>query len=334
MSDTVTTLSLITLAQQYRGDVVRQINRRTVFLKLVKIVPGEGKNVAFVPEADGQVAETYSDGADAANFGSDAQASATLSWGLYRANFHLSQLAMDAAANTQTPQGNRALWARNMVNAGAKLATTINLDCYSGTSAVIGLDSIYGSTSNTYATIARGGNTYWQPSVFNAAGPAAKPTFAQIRSDLATIYIACGEQPDLAMVAPAVFNAVGNLFDATRRQIDEVMTARGPIRLDFGFQALEVDGCMFVRDKDATAGNIAYVNTNHLEMQYLPGALMSGLPQSEEMADDGFGEVPLGMTYEMLAKLGASERAQVRATVQLVSDRPNSGGERQNVDTT
>lgn len=332
MADTLSTLSLITLAQQFRGSTVRQVNRRCVILRLIKIVPGEGKNVAFAPEADGAIAETYSESADTSNFGSDAQASATLSWGLYRSGFHVSQLAMDAAATTQTPVGNRLLWARNMVNAGAKLASFINKDIFSGTAGVVGLDSAIGSASNTYATIDRSqaGNSYFRPTVVDP-GVLTDPTFALMRDDVRQVYEACGEQPDLAPCSPAVFNKIGGLFDATRRQVDQVMTARGQIRLDFGLQALEMDGMMFVRDKDATAHTIYYVNSEHVELQYLPSQLMSGLPQEGDTPDDGFGAVPLGMTYEMLAKLGPSERAHVRATVQLVVNRPNSCGVRLNV---
>ncbi len=153
-----------------------------------------------------------------------------------------------------------------------------------------------------------------------------------MRDDVRKIYEACGENPDIALCNPSVFNKVGNLFDATRRQIDTVTTARGTIRLDFGWTALELDGMIFIKDKDATTKTMYYVNTNHVELQYLPSANMHMTPQMEVEADDGFGSVPLGMDYEMLAKLGASERAQVRTTVQMVVDRPNSCGVRLHVD--
>jgi hypothetical protein len=335
MTDAVTTLSLITLAQQYRMDIVRQINRMTVFLKLIRIVPGEGKNVSFVTEADGALAESYTEGADAANFGGDAQASAILTWGLYRSNFHVTQLAMDAAATTQTPAGNRGLWARNLLNATSKLAATVNAACFNGagTSGLIaGLDVAIGDDTNTYATIARGSNAYFCPTVVDP-GVSTAPTMALIRDDIRQIYEDSGENPDIALCSPAAFNKVGSLFDSTRRQVDAVMTARGPIRLDFGYQAIELDGMMFMKDKDATANQFYYVNTNHVELQYLPTASMSALPQVEVEGDDGFGNVPLGMDYELLAKLGASEKAEVRTTVQLVCSRPNSCGVRKNVNT-
>src|SRR5690606_27861111 len=108
MADVPQTLELITLAQAYRGDIVRQINRRTTLLKLLRITRGEGKNLAWVAESSGHIAENYSEGAPTANFGSDAQAPATLSWGLYRAPIHVTKLAQDAAATSSTPQGNRA----------------------------------------------------------------------------------------------------------------------------------------------------------------------------------------------------------------------------------
>lgn len=333
MADTVTTLSLVTLAQEYRGDIVRQINRRTVLLKLLNIVPGEGKNAAFGPEADGQLAENYSDGADAANFGGDVQGSAVLPWGLYRANVHVSDLAMDASAGAQSPTGNRRLWARNIVNGSAKLASQINAACYNGAgtgTTIGGLDIAIGSTSNTYAGIDRsqGGNSYFRPYVVDP-GVLTNITQAQVRTDIAAIYTACGENPDLAVCSPAIFNSLGGTFDATRRQIDTVTTARGPIRLDFGWTALEIDGTIFVKDKDATAAQVYYINTNHVHIEYLP-------PSSPEqqavqvMADDGFGEVPLGFRYKKLATLGASERAQISSSLQLVVDRPNACGIRKN----
>lgn len=338
MSDTLQTLSLITLAQQYRGDTVRQINRRSQFLKFVPIVAGEGKNVAWAPEGSGMVAENYSEGADAANFGSDSQASALLSWGLYRANFHVTKLAMDAARTTQTPAGNRALWARNLVNASAALASKLNGECFTGAGTgtlIAGLDVAIGSNNNTYAGIDRsqGGNSYFRPTVVDP-GSATTLTFAQIRDDLRQIYEASGMNCDVAFCSPAVFNTIGALFDSTRRYVQEVETARGLIKLDAGYAGLEVDGCIFLKDKDAALAStpsIYYINTNHVRLEYLPSANMSGLPQFEVDADDGFGDVPLGFDYEMLAKTGPAEKAEVVSTLQLVCDRPNSCGVRRNI---
>lgn len=341
MADTLTTLGLVTLAQMFRGDVVRQINRQVTALKFIPIVPGAGKNVAWAPEGDGQIAENYAEGADAANFGGDAQTSAILSWALYRANIHVSNLSLDGSASSASPDGNHQLWARNAVNAAAKLASKINGELFAGAGTgtlICGLDAAIGLDTNTYATIDRtvGANAFWKPTVV-APGAPTKPTLALIRDDIRKIYEASGENPDVALCAPSVFNAVGNLFDATRRQIDTVHASGGPVKLEFGYHALEVDGTMFVKDKDATAGQIYYLNTAAMALEYLPSASQAMLLERagvQVQADDGFGEVPMGFKFEMLAKTGPSEKAEILSTCQLKVERPNKFGVRKNVDVT
>ncbi len=337
-TDTPTTLALVVLAQNFRGDVVRQINRQVQALKFVKITAGAGKNVAWAPEGDGAIAENYTEGEDADNYGRDVQASALLSWALYRSAFHVTQLAMDGAASSSDPLGNHALWARNVVNAAAKLASYMNGKLFSGDGTgteMCGFAEAIGKDDNIYASINRatGGNEYWKPTVVDP-GSLTAPTFALIRDDLRKIYEASGENPDIALCTPAVFNVVGNLFDNTRRQIDYVRTANGQVKLDFGYQALEVDGCVFVRDKDCTANTIYYLNTAHVELQYLPSARQNAMISGLDMqiaADDGFGQVPLGFTYEMLAKTGPSEKAEILSQSQLVVNRPSKCGTRKNV---
>lgn len=336
MADTPTSLSLVTLAQEYRGDVVRQINRKVVALKMLPIRAGAGKNVAWVSEADGALAENYSEGADAANFGGDAQAPLTLNWGLNRSNFHVTKLAMDAAATSSSPLGNRSLWARQLVNASAKLAALFETQIFSGAGTgtlVCGLDVAIGSATNTYAGIDRtvGANAYWKPTVVDAG--AAPPTLALIRDDIRKIYEACGENPDFALCTPTVFNEIVGLFDATRR-IVQFDTARGKIKLDAGYEGVEVDGCVFVKAKDATAGSIYYCNSDAMHIEYLPTArerMLMSLGMLNVQADDGFGAVPLGFDYEMLAKTGPSDKAQVLGQLQLVVERPNACGVRKNV---
>ena len=336
MADTLTTLSLITLAQEYRGDVVRQINRRCIALKLLPIVPGSGKNVAWAPEASGQLGENYSEGADAANFGSDGQASATLNWALYRANFHVSNLAMDAAAGASSPVGDRALWGRNLVNASAKLADLVEKAIFTGGGTgtlIAGLDVAIGSASNTYAGIDRSdsANAYWRPTVSDP-GSSTAISFALIRSDLASIYTACGEAPNVAFVGPQTFNKVAGLFDGTRRIVN-IETSRGKVDLDWGYGAVEVDGCVFVKAKDATEGKVYYVNTEYAHVEVLPPASQAMIEAASMSvaADDGFGAIPLSFKYEKLAKTGASEKAMVSSTAQLVVSRPNACGVRLNV---
>lgn len=332
MADVPQTLSLITLAQEYRGDIVRQINRRVTLLKLLRIVRGEGKNVAWVAEGDGQIAENYSEGADASNFGSDEQNPATLSWGLYRAPFHVTKLALDTALSSRTPAGNRALLGRNMANSAAKLADLIEDDLFNGAGTgtlIAGLDVAIGDDTNTYAGIDRSADTYWQPYVVDP-GTSTAVSLNQIRTDIGAIGDECGEAPDIAVCSTGVFNAVASLFDANRRY-NVVNTSRGSIKLDAGFEGIEVDGCMFVKAHKATANRIYYLNTDSVEVQVLPDARVPFEIMDAVTADDGYGGVPLDMMFEPLAKNGPATRGEVLTTAQLKVERPNTCGVRKNV---
>jgi len=337
MADTLQTLSLLVLAQNYKGGLVRQINRQAVALKCLPFVQGEGKNVAFAPTGTGALAENYAEGADAANFGSDTQVSALLNWGMYRANFHVSGLAEATAATSITPVGNLALWARNMQDGMAALASLINGALYTGAgtgTTIAGFDVAIGTAANTYATVDRTVSTYFAPNVFAPGAPTAL-TFALIRSDLATIYTQSGMRPDVAFCHPNVFNKIAGLFDPLKQYIFQVVTAKGTINLDGSAGGLSIDGCMFIEDKDATDGKIYYVNTSHVRMEYLPMNLANIPGMTDEVmdlfVDDGFGVTPLGVRMEMLAKTGDSDKAQMKTYLQLVCDRPNSCGVRSNI---
>lgn len=340
MADVPTTLSLLTLAQTHRGDVVNQINKSVQLLKLIPIVQGHGKNCAWAVEKDGELVENYAEGADAENFGSSVQAQAILTWALYRANPHVTQLAMDAASSSFDPTGNKQQWARQIMLHSASLAQKINQECFNGPGTgtrVCGLDEAICKDDNTYATINRAtvGNEYWQPTVVDPGTP-TPPSFADMRDDVRKIYEASGETPDMAFCKPVIFNYIGSLFDSTRRNLEMVNTAnRGKVSLDVGFHALELDGMLYFKEKDATASRIYYINTNHVRLEVLPSALQRMLEQKGLFigADDGFGSVPMSFHYEPLAKTGASEKAQILSTCQLVVDKPVCHGARLNVAT-
>lgn len=334
MADVLQTLSLITLAQEYRGNLVSQVNRRVTLMKLLPIRPGGGKNIAWAPTTTGHISEAYSEGADATNFGSDGQASAIMNWGLYRANFHVSKLAMDTAGSSSTPVGNRTLWANNLVNASAKLTDDLEGLSFTGagtgaTAILSGLDVAIGDTANTYAGIDRTANAYWRPTVVDP-GSATQISFAQIRSDLGIIGDTCGESPDIAVCSTAVFNQVAGLYDSLRTY-DSVNTARGNVLLNNGYEGIMVDNCMFVKARKATANQIYYLNSNYIHYEYLPDSTYPPEVYQMVQANDGYGSVPFGYHYEMLAKNGPSSRAEVLAQLQLVVERPNAFGVRKNV---
>lgn len=340
MADTIQTSTLIVIAQNYRDDIIRQINRTATALKLFPVSAGEGPNIAWVAEGSGAVAETFAEGADATNFGSDSQTSCTISWARYRGNFHVTGTALAVAANSRTPVGNIRLWARNMVNAAEAVAKQMDTDFYVGTggNALVGLDTAIGSTTNTYAGVDRSlaGNAFFRPTVADSAG--ATLTFNQIRSDLAAIKVTSGYRPDVALVSPGMYNKVASLYDESKQYVYQVvdkvfLAGRDAVLLEGGAGGLAFDGCYFVEDAFAPDNKIYYLNSMFTKVEYLP-TNMSNLGGDEtamvEM-QDGFDQIPFGMAFEILAKNGDSERAQMKVYPQLAVERPNSGGVRLNI---
>lgn len=337
------TEALLILAQNYAGDIVRQINRRSTALALLRKIPGEGKNVAWAAESDGAVSEYYAEGADASNFAADGQSAAILPWCFVRSNFAVSGFAKAAARSSRTPEGNIELIARDIVNASAALADKINKGIFTGQSGqtpgqIVGLDEAIGLAANTYAQIDRssGSNAFWRPYVVDPGSPTAL-TFSQIRTDQAEIMKKCGVKPNLAFVGPTTMTAIAALFDPQKlylMQTVKVQGAEGMVELEGGVQAIKFDGCYFVEDKDATEGKIYYLNTDAVHLEYLPldEPMMGG---SDEMADtqayDGFDSIPLGMRVEALAHSGDADKAMIKVYPQLVVKRPNQCGVRKNV---
>lgn len=341
MADTVQTSSLIVIAQNYKDDIVKQINRTATALKLFPASAGEGAGVALVAEGDGVIAETFSEGADASNFGSDSQVAATIPWARYRGNIHVTGTALAVAANSRTPVGNIRLWARNMLNAVENVAKKLDTDFFTGAggNALVGLDSAVGSLVNTYAGIDRtdSANAFWLPTVVDAAS--APLTFAQVRSDLAAIKVASGYRPDVALVSPAMYNKIASLYDPQKQYLYQVvdkvfLAGRSAALLEGGAGGISFDGCVFVEDAFCPASTIYYLNSAFVKMEFLP-LDMSNLGGDETatmgMIDGMEESVPLGMSFEMLAKNGDSERAMMKVYPQLAVLRPNACGVRKNI---
>jgi len=337
MADTPQTLSLINsaLAQTYRQQIVRQINRRSVLLQLLRIVPTEtGKNIAFDVEASGAIAENFTDGDDASNFGSDSIVPATLNFGLIRSNFRVTDQARAAARRVGNPQGAINLLMRNAVNSVTKLTSTINAQLYTGTGSsgqMTGLTQVALKDDNTYSGIDRtdSANAYFRSNVIDNGGAAL--SLSVIRNAVGdTIYTASGEQPTIGLASPAVFNAVGALYDSNRRYQTDVTinTARGAVKLDSSLGIIDVEGLVLVKDKDCPAGKIVMLNPDHVWVEYLPQVDEELFPTDvrEMGAQDGYGAMPLGMTLKRLASTGSSSKFTLQAFLNVAVDRPNSCG--------
>lgn len=347
----VQNIAATVLAQNYSGMVVRQTNRTCAFLRLIPIIVGEGANVAWAAEGSGAQAQEMAEGADPADPTSDAQVPAVLNWAYYEQSSQVTGPAQAAARTSRSPAGNMNQLGRQLANSLSVLMSKVNAHCFSGNGAaspkqVTGLDSAIGDTTNTYASIVRGSAAYWQPYVVNP-GSATNLSLGMLREDIKEIQLKCGEPPPFALCHPSVFNEVGNLFDANRRHVQtvtEVETLRGKIVLNGGYAGLEIDGTVFIKDKDASleagngAGRIYYMNPSYVQLVVLPQPefkeafpALDFEPETMLTANDGFGEVPLLAAVKKLASTGDFQKYMAKVYCELRVTKPNACGVRKNV---
>lgn len=324
------------LSQVYRPRTVRTFNARAMLLRFLEKRRGNGKNCAWTWEGTGAIGENYSDGADVSATGSDDKNPATLSWGMYRSNFHITDFAASVAASSHSPEDLLLAVGREYENSVRKVASVLNGAGYSGlgTGTLIGGLDLALDDLNTYAGVNRttGSNAGFRAYVVDP-GSLTAPTFALIRADLAAIYDACGEVPPLAFCSTAVWNKLAALFTEFRRYTQDVNIGGRAVSMDASVGAIEIDGCVFIKDKDATANRIYYINPSYVRWEYLPFAGMAGMMvNTKEIAvDDGYGALPLGMMVKPLSTAGASQKMTCQVQLQLVVEKPNSCGVRKNV---
>lgn len=342
------TIALTVLATEYAPQLVSQINRTAVALRLLPIVVGAGANTSWTAKGDGSTAAAMAEGASAGTPSNDVQRPATLNWGYYKSDGGATGPAQAAAQNVASPAGNHSLLANDVVDSLAAIASQLNQHIYTGNGAaspkeLTGLNDAIGDTTNTYATIARGSYAWFAPNVFNP-GVATPITHAMLRSDLGRIKAACGESPNLALCDTDVFNAICGTFDSNRRynQATEfVENRRGRVMLDASVGAVMINGCLFVEDKDAplesgnASGRIYYVNTNYVELVVQPQPEIAPLLQAAGLqpgqvlkANDGFGEVPLLACVKAMAVTGDADTYMAKVYAELRVRKPSACGVR------
>ncbi len=325
------------LAQNLKPLVVRTFNSTAVLLRLLPYQQGAGKNVAWDAEAPGANGENFADGADVSAYGIDTPNMATLAWGLYRSNFKISNLGAAAAMTSGSPAGLLRPLARNMTNAARKLASVLSGVGYSGAgtgTTIAGLDVAL-DDDNTYGGINRASAAFWRTNVFDPGSPTA-PTIALLRADIGAIYDASGEKPDLALVNTAGWNKVAGLFADRERYVKDTANLSGrQVTMDASIDAIMVDGCLFVKDKDATAGEVLYLNTAYCHWEWLPPAMEILPPEAKVLQlEDSQGGLGAQAVVYPLARTGAAGKFTLEIQIQLVVEKPNACGVRRNLLTT
>lgn len=334
------------LATLFEDQLVAQWNRAVVLTKLLPVVQGSAQNINWdIKGTDGSVAHGSSmiaEGATVSTFSDDALTKATLSFTNYYDAFGISGLAMNAAAATGNPAGLADLFGEKFMDSVTRLAKNLNQEWYTGTGAsnhIAGLvDPTNGAlkASGTYAGVAKGSVTLFQGNELANGGSPRPLSFQIMRDTIRSVYVASGTTPDLIVCDPIQFARYGMLFGEQRRYMAEMTTAGGTYKLDGGFKALEFDGIPVVQDKDASAGQMLFLNTNHVRIQQLPDMLadanqpgaigkaaklkLTGTPETQL----GAGNTSLTARLLPLAIVGDNYTFQLVIYPQLQVRRPNS----------
>lgn len=327
------------LATILDDDVTSQINRAVVLGQILDVGAGYGKNIPWDTSTGTALAATavIADGADVTNFNNDEKLPATLEFGTYHDAFSLTGKAMNMARNAGNPAQLAALFAEYMSDSMERLAFAVSDGFYNGDGSINTIHGLHDATvpaigdTGTYAGIDRSVVTQFQGNVVDAQG--AEITQALIRELGRDCYTRSGRRPDLYLMDPIQHEKFGNSFDTERRFVQEVMTAKGMITLDGGYNVITWEGKSFLEDIQHPAGRITALNTSYIKCHQLPdsadevnGAIgmvsLGGSPEDQLES----GKTKLVARIQPLAKTGDAHKFALYCYPQLQVKKPNSCG--------
>jgi hypothetical protein len=327
------------LSQRFAPKLARQFNRLTVLGSVIPTEPGFGKNVGWDVEVSGAVASSYAEGADlvSGDYNVDPIVPATLSWGHYKSAFAMSETEVNAAASSAgSADAILKLVGERIMSNGAKLASVINVDLWSGTGSdtnsnpnIVGLQGGAAETTGIYANINRSSYTEWKGNVLSNGGIARALTIDLLDQLESNIYTASGVKPNIIVCDPNVFRKYKGLFESLRR-----IDGTGPLVYNTSTSELFYQGIPILRDKDAPSGTLQMFNTEYVKKVYLPNAQQANedvykATEFEGTGSNGDGnETGMGLPFRIvpIAKTGDSLKFMVKAVLNLKVTRPNTVG--------
>lgn len=328
------------LEQRVRNYLKAQPNRATVALNLANISRGSGKNIGMTVSTGTDEASEIDDGADVSTFNTDIERQATLGWTILHEAFAVTGLAEAAAANEPNELRNTPLL--KLIQAAQRLASTANKRYIAGTGAgspvqALGLTTAAGPLDNTgtYMGIDRSVVTQWQGNVSENSGTPRPITLQLLDSVIDDAYTGSGEDPEYAITTPSVWRQIADLHRDKERFTKEVMIKGEEIILQGGQTAIDHNGIFIFKDKDWTAGSLAFMRSDCVGVEFLP-------PPPEAMpAGDVIANIPIAGTPQeqsgmkgpargLMAKLIRLARTGDKRKIALYlywnvwSDRPNA----------
>jgi len=328
------------LSSTFFDDITQNIQRSIVLPQLLTVRSGTGKNVQWDAQfgTAAPAGAAIADGADVTTFNNDTKIPAVLQYGTYHDAFSLTGKAIAAASASGNPAELAALFLDELGDSGSRLAKVIAQDTYVGTggNAMVGLTATAGGidSTGTYAGISRGAQTQWASTELDSATDAdltGNGVRVALRKARRLTYVASGLKNDLIVTDPVTHATLGEEYNAERRWVDEVRLARGPVKLEGGYNVLEFDGIPVIEDADMPANTILGINTNHVFYSQLAdnvgdlgGRIMklnlTGTPEEQF----GSGSVPMQAAVIQLGIAGDAHKFQLIMWPTIVVRRPNS----------
>lgn len=269
------------MATLFAPRITKAINRSIVLGQLLAVVPADSKAVNW--QAKFGVAEaptpTFNDGADISTFNNDTRFPATLAYARYYDAFSISGFARAAARVTANPQQMEDLFGDELTDSIERYSRAIAKDLYAGTGATNIIHGLYASVpaigdTGVYAGIDRSVQTQWQGTVVDAAvGDISLPKVQDLNR---RIYTAAGKHVDIYVTDATQFMKLGLQYGSQRRyhQMVDVPNADGRrIKLDGGWNALEVDGRPCLEDVQSSSGKFAGLNMNEIRIRQMPDTI-------------------------------------------------------------
>jgi hypothetical protein len=351
MADQVLSNIASALSVQFQPKMDRQFNRLSVLASVLQTKPGAGQNLTWdVRFSRSTQPANFTEGSDvsAGEFQTDPTVPASLSWGQYRTGFSISGLALTAArSSANSPEALMQLFEGNLEDAASALISKINGDLFTGAGTGTLIAGLYGSgalaTTGTYANVARGTYAEWASNVLaNGAVPRAltKALLDQLEEQ---IFNDCSMPPDLIVGSPGVIRKYESLFDSVIRTAPAGAPANSgelsviqKLQMNSGYTGLTYKGIPVLRDRNATAGKLAMLNSQMVEIATLAqDPVTSASSKTDRSAGNG-GEPPapsgIQVRVEPLAKTGDANKFQLVTYVQLKVRRPNACGVVEDID--
>jgi hypothetical protein len=326
----------VALTDYFAPRLVRQINRTAMMLNLLPVKPadtGQGQAITWGIKTSGAVGQAVADGGAAPTANFDKRLKASLVYGDYQSQVTETGQAIAAADHSVTPGELIDLIGGDVEDSGDAIASQVNKDFWVQNSTGGGVLPITSFASavaltGTYAGVDKAANPLWQGGALLANGGVPRAlTLDLIRQGRRGVRTN-GGAVDLYVCDLTTFDRYGALIDPQRRYVDTVRTAKGEVKLDAGYKALEFEGAAFIGDKDAPAGTLVGLTTKWCEWRYLPkdqdlAGIMAQVAsgQYEENAES----FPAGLPVSVLplARTADAENFLVVVYPQFVCRRPN-----------